>query len=212
MVVSPWWLVRREALVGESPPPSERLARPWSAPGAAAPAVGCARTTSGPRRSRRPPSWSPTLGGTGVAIPVDHLDPQQVSELAERLRVEHGHVDVLVNNVWGAERLKGGPADWNTPIWQHDLDKGLAHRASRCGDPPDHVPPPPAARGRSARRPARRSDRWNRRVQRHAVPDLGVLRLGQGRREPVGVLTRPRAGAVSAGPRWRSPRAGCARR
>jgi NAD(P)-dependent dehydrogenase (short-subunit alcohol dehydrogenase family) len=65
------------------------------------------------------------LGGTGVAIPVDHLDPQQVSELAERLRVEHGHVDVLVNNVWGAERLKGGPADWNTPIWQHDLDKGL---------------------------------------------------------------------------------------
>jgi len=19
----------------------------------------------------------------------------------------------------------GGPADWNTPIWQHDLDKGL---------------------------------------------------------------------------------------
>jgi NAD(P)-dependent dehydrogenase (short-subunit alcohol dehydrogenase family) len=65
------------------------------------------------------------LGGTGVAIPVDYLDPQQVSELAERLRVEHGHVDVLVNNVWGAERLKGGPADWNTPIWQHDLDKGL---------------------------------------------------------------------------------------
>ena len=65
------------------------------------------------------------LGGTGVAIPVDHLDPQQVSELAERLRVEHGHVDVLVNNVWGAERLKGGPSDWNTPIWQHDLDKGL---------------------------------------------------------------------------------------
>jgi NAD(P)-dependent dehydrogenase (short-subunit alcohol dehydrogenase family) len=65
------------------------------------------------------------LGGTGVAIPVDHLDPQQVSELAEWLRIEHGHVDVLVNNVWGAERLKGGPADWNTPIWQHDLDKGL---------------------------------------------------------------------------------------
>jgi NAD(P)-dependent dehydrogenase (short-subunit alcohol dehydrogenase family) len=39
------------------------------------------------------------LGGTGVAIPVDHLDPQQVGELAEQLRVEHGHIDVLVNNV-----------------------------------------------------------------------------------------------------------------
>jgi NAD(P)-dependent dehydrogenase (short-subunit alcohol dehydrogenase family) len=27
--------------------------------------------------------------------------------------------------MWGAELLKGGPADWNTPIWEHDLAKGL---------------------------------------------------------------------------------------
>src|SRR5689334_11380277 len=27
--------------------------------------------------------------------------------------------------VWGGEELKGGPADWNTPIWKHDLEKGL---------------------------------------------------------------------------------------
>ncbi len=66
-----------------------------------------------------------SLGGTGVAMPVDHLEPRQVGELAEWVRAEHGHVDVLVNDVWGAELLKGGPADWNTPIWQHDLDKGL---------------------------------------------------------------------------------------
>ena len=66
-----------------------------------------------------------SLGGTGVAMPVDHLEPRQVAELAEWVRAEHDHVDVLVNDVWGAERLKGGPADWNTPIWQHDLDKGL---------------------------------------------------------------------------------------
>jgi NAD(P)-dependent dehydrogenase (short-subunit alcohol dehydrogenase family) len=65
------------------------------------------------------------LGGTGIAVAVDHLDPAQVRRLAERLRAEHGHVDVLVNDIWGAEVLKGGPAEWDTPIWQHDLDKGL---------------------------------------------------------------------------------------
>jgi NAD(P)-dependent dehydrogenase (short-subunit alcohol dehydrogenase family) len=65
------------------------------------------------------------LGGTGIAIAVDHLVPQQVKALADRIRADHGHIDVLVNDIWGAEVLKGGPADWNTPIWAHDLDKGL---------------------------------------------------------------------------------------
>jgi NAD(P)-dependent dehydrogenase (short-subunit alcohol dehydrogenase family) len=65
------------------------------------------------------------LGGTGIAIAVDHLEPDQVSALAERIRTDRGHIDVLVNDIWGAEILKGGPADWGTPIWEHDLDKGL---------------------------------------------------------------------------------------
>jgi NAD(P)-dependent dehydrogenase (short-subunit alcohol dehydrogenase family) len=45
--------------------------------------------------------------------------------LADRIRDQYGHIDVLVNDIWGAEKLKGGPADWNKPIWQHDLDTGL---------------------------------------------------------------------------------------
>ena len=65
------------------------------------------------------------LGGAGVAAQVDHLDPEQVAQLAERLRTEHGHIDVLVNSIWGAELLKGPPPTWNTPIWQHDLATGL---------------------------------------------------------------------------------------
>jgi NAD(P)-dependent dehydrogenase (short-subunit alcohol dehydrogenase family) len=65
------------------------------------------------------------LGGAGIAKAVDHLDPAQVKRLADELRSEHGHIDVLVNNIWGAEVLKGGPPEWNRPIWEVDLEKGL---------------------------------------------------------------------------------------
>jgi NAD(P)-dependent dehydrogenase (short-subunit alcohol dehydrogenase family) len=65
------------------------------------------------------------LGGTGISAAVDHLDPAHVRKLAEQIQRDHGHIDVLVNDIWGAEVLKGGPAEWNTPIWEHDLDKGL---------------------------------------------------------------------------------------
>src|SRR6478672_2620859 len=54
-----------------------------------------------------------SLGGTGIAQQVDHLDPEQVAQLAERMRGEFGHIDVLVNDIWGAEILKGGPPQWN---------------------------------------------------------------------------------------------------
>ena len=66
-----------------------------------------------------------SLGGVGVPIAVDHLDTGQVAALAERIRSEYGRIDVLVNDIWGAERLKGGPRDWNTPLWKLDLQRGL---------------------------------------------------------------------------------------
>ena len=65
------------------------------------------------------------LGGTGIAIPMDHLVPDEVQKLAERLKNEFGRIDILVNDIWGAELLKGGPAEWNTPVWELDLAKGL---------------------------------------------------------------------------------------
>jgi NAD(P)-dependent dehydrogenase (short-subunit alcohol dehydrogenase family) len=45
----------------------------------------------------------------------------------ERIDAEHGRLDVLVNDVWGGERL----FEWDTPLWEHDLPRGLAllHRA-----------------------------------------------------------------------------------
>jgi NAD(P)-dependent dehydrogenase (short-subunit alcohol dehydrogenase family) len=65
------------------------------------------------------------LGGEGVSFVVDHLDGGQVMHLAQRIRDAYGYIDILVNDIWGAEQLKGGPADWNTPIWRLDLEKGL---------------------------------------------------------------------------------------
>jgi NAD(P)-dependent dehydrogenase (short-subunit alcohol dehydrogenase family) len=66
-----------------------------------------------------------SLGGVGIPIQVDHLDVAQVRALADRVRRHHGAVDILVNDIWGAEILKGGPPSWNRPIWEHDLDDGL---------------------------------------------------------------------------------------
>ncbi|WP_406497414.1 SDR family oxidoreductase [Streptomyces sp. NBC_01604] len=60
-------------------------------------------------------------GGHGIAVPTDHLDPAQVRTLVDRIAGEQGRLDVLVNDVWGGETLFA----WDTPVWEHDLDKGL---------------------------------------------------------------------------------------
>ena len=46
------------------------------------------------------------LGGTGIAAAVDHLKHDQVKNLAERIRKDHRHIDVLVYDIWGGELLK----------------------------------------------------------------------------------------------------------
>jgi NAD(P)-dependent dehydrogenase (short-subunit alcohol dehydrogenase family) len=60
-------------------------------------------------------------GGTGIAVAVDHLQPDEVRALVERIDAERGRLDLLVNNIWGAELL----FEWNKPVWEHDLDNGL---------------------------------------------------------------------------------------
>jgi NAD(P)-dependent dehydrogenase (short-subunit alcohol dehydrogenase family) len=60
-------------------------------------------------------------GGTGIAVAVDHLEPDQVKELVERIDAEHHRLDVLVNDIWGAELL----FEFDTPVWEHDLERGL---------------------------------------------------------------------------------------
>src|SRR5688572_4561499 len=60
-------------------------------------------------------------GGEGIPVQVDHLDPDEVRRLVERIDADHGRLDVLVNDIWGAEHL----FEWNTPVWEHDLEAGL---------------------------------------------------------------------------------------
>src|SRR5919107_364790 len=60
-------------------------------------------------------------GGRGIAVRVDHLEPEQVRTLVGRIEDEQGRLDVLVNDVWGAERL----FEWNVPVWEHSLERGL---------------------------------------------------------------------------------------
>jgi NAD(P)-dependent dehydrogenase (short-subunit alcohol dehydrogenase family) len=60
-------------------------------------------------------------GGEGIAVAVDHLDPAQVRALVARIDADHGRLDVLVNDIWGAEHL----FERGAPLWEHDLDRGL---------------------------------------------------------------------------------------
>ncbi|MER7973713.1 SDR family oxidoreductase [Streptomyces sp. NPDC005840] len=60
-------------------------------------------------------------GGRGIAVPTDHLDPAQVAALVDRIAAEQDRLDLLVNDIWGGERL----FEWDTPVWEHDLGNGL---------------------------------------------------------------------------------------
>lgn len=61
-------------------------------------------------------------GGQGIAIQVDHLVPDQVRQLVERIDHEQeGGLDILVNDIWGGDPL----TTWDVPFWEHSLDDGL---------------------------------------------------------------------------------------
>jgi NAD(P)-dependent dehydrogenase (short-subunit alcohol dehydrogenase family) len=55
-------------------------------------------------------------GGVGIAVRVDHRVDDEVRALAERVRRDHGALDVLVNDVWGGDAL----TRWGAPFWELD--------------------------------------------------------------------------------------------
>ncbi|HEX7338008.1 MAG TPA: SDR family oxidoreductase [Gemmatimonadales bacterium] len=60
-------------------------------------------------------------GGEGIAVRVDHLVPSEVEALVARIRAERGRLDIVVNDIWGGEKL----FEWNKAVWEHDLQNGL---------------------------------------------------------------------------------------
>ena len=61
-------------------------------------------------------------GGKGIAVRVDHTVEAEVRALADRVREEQGHLDVLVNDIWGGDAL----TRWGEPFWELDVAGGLA--------------------------------------------------------------------------------------
>ena len=96
--------------------------------GAAGATVYCTGRTSGAQRSEmdRPETIEETAalvdeaGGRGIAVRVDHLVPDEVRALVERIDGEAGRLDVLVNDIWGATTM-----EWEAPVWESTLDVGL---------------------------------------------------------------------------------------
>ncbi|GAB3682795.1 SDR family oxidoreductase [Saccharopolyspora tripterygii] len=96
--------------------------------GAAGATVYCTGRTTRAQRSDydRPETIEDTAelvtraGGEGIAVRVDHTVPDEVRDLVRRVESEQGRLDVLVNDL-GGEHLM----DWNKPIWEQDLTKGL---------------------------------------------------------------------------------------
>ncbi|MFC9895826.1 SDR family NAD(P)-dependent oxidoreductase [Nocardia sp. NPDC127579] len=69
------------------------------------------------------------LGGTGIPVICDHRDDDGVRQLFERVRADHGRLDILVNNVYNspaAARWLGKPF-WEVPpaAWDETFDVGV---------------------------------------------------------------------------------------
>ena len=59
-------------------------------------------------------------GGRGIAIQVDHLVPDEVRALMDRIKDEQGVLHILVNDIWGATKM-----EWSKSVWESTLDYGL---------------------------------------------------------------------------------------
>ncbi|MGB6676912.1 MAG: SDR family oxidoreductase [Terriglobales bacterium] len=60
-------------------------------------------------------------GGLGIAVRVDHTEPADVRKLVARIRRRHKGLDILVNDVWGGDKL----TEWGKTFWTVNLENGL---------------------------------------------------------------------------------------
>jgi NAD(P)-dependent dehydrogenase (short-subunit alcohol dehydrogenase family) len=90
-------------------------------------ATGRSSRTIGPSEIDRPETIEETgdliaaVGGAGSARVVDHEDPASVAELVSTIELDHGRLDVLVNDIFGGDRYM----EWDKPLWEHAWSGGL---------------------------------------------------------------------------------------
>lgn len=60
-------------------------------------------------------------GGCGIAVRCDHTRDDDVAALFDRVRRDHGRVDLLVNNAWGGHEVFDGV--FVAPFWERPLDQ-----------------------------------------------------------------------------------------
>ena len=60
-------------------------------------------------------------GGKGIAVVVDHLEPDGVRKLIARIRKEQGRLDILVNDI-----SESAPQEFGKAFWAVDVERGFA--------------------------------------------------------------------------------------
>jgi NAD(P)-dependent dehydrogenase (short-subunit alcohol dehydrogenase family) len=96
--------------------------------GAAGATVYCTGRTTSSEKSEmdRPETIEETAelvneaGGSGIAVRVDHLVPDEVRDLVARIEREQGKLHILVNDIFGATVM-----EWNKTVWESSLETGM---------------------------------------------------------------------------------------
>lgn len=83
-------------------------------------------TINNPSSMKRPEMIEETArlvdrwGGKGIPVRVDHTEEEEVKRLIDKISRENGKLDILINDVWGGDRL----TEWGKPFWELNLEKG----------------------------------------------------------------------------------------
>ncbi len=56
-------------------------------------------------------------GGNGIPVQTDHFDDDQIAAVFAKVKKDHGHLDILVNNVF---KIPDPPA-WEGGFWEHPV-------------------------------------------------------------------------------------------
>ena len=98
-----------------------RSKAPRRAPAAAKKALPAEYYANRPETIEETAELVSARGGTGIAVVVDHLQPDKVEKLMARIRREQGQLHVLVNDI-----SESAEQEFGKTFWQVNLERGFA--------------------------------------------------------------------------------------